>query len=215
MVTAGTRNVEQRFYEDLYELVALLQRRPITEPTALQVAQFPGFADLTIRDGDWMIPAPHERDAYMTSEEHGWIESLLLTALTNWAIKHRTGRVYPGDTDFVLDGTPDDIRLRYQPDVSFVRTERLQKTPGYYYGAPDVAFEIVSPSQTKRMLVSKASDYLRFGSQAVGLVLPEQESIEVYSGADEPQRFVGDDLLTIPDVLPDFTLRVNTLFEDE
>jgi len=46
-------------------------------------------------------------------------------------------------------------------------------------------------------------------------VLPEQESIEVYSGADEPQIFVDNDLLLIPNVLPDFILCVNTLFEDE
>ena len=54
--------------------------------------------------------------------------------------------VYAAETGFKTSSNPDSVRA---PDVAFVRRERVEavgETEGYWPGAPDLAAEVVSPS---------------------------------------------------------------------
>ena len=56
------------------------------------------------------------------------------------------GVVYAAETGFKLESNPDTVRA---PDVAFVRIESVQQTgrlPGYRSGSPDLAVEVLSPS---------------------------------------------------------------------
>lgn len=193
-------------------LVALLTKRPITEATVMQIKSVDGYQRLEVVDGEW-VGLHEERDEITTGEEHGWIETLLLLLLGQFVVANRLGRVYPGDVTFVLDGDPDDIRLMREPDVTFVRQANVTPTPGFIYRAPDLAVEIVSPSQSLETMVSKANEYFAHDTAQVWLVLPTVQQIQVYTPDGKMTAYrVGD---TVPggDLLPGFRLEVAAIFE--
>jgi Uma2 family endonuclease len=197
--------------EQVVELVRLLVARPITEEIAQRVEEYNDFKLLEITNGNWILE-PEEWTADMTGEEHGWIEALLMHAFMNYVLKHG-GRVYPGDTDFVLDGEPGDVRIKRKPDVAFVAAEHVQSTRGYYFRAPDLAIEIVSPSQRHAQMLPKVAEYLLYGSSQVWLVFPSRKEVEVHT-ADAPAQVYGmGDVISGGELLPEFTLEVAALFE--
>lgn len=192
------------------EIVFLLMQRPITEEIARRVETYQGFEHLEVVDGNWV---GFEEGDYVRGEEHGWIETIVIHALMTWVLQNNSGRVYPGDTDFVLDGEPDNIRVKRRPDVAFVQSDRVQATQGYYYGVPDLAVEIISPSERPGAIREKLNIYLQFGLQQVWQVYPENRQIIVNLPDGSARTYnVGD---TIPggDLLPGFALAVASVFE--
>ncbi len=196
--------------EEVKTIVRLLMIRPITEAVALQINSTEGFEYLEIEDGAWV---GFDEDEYMSGEEHGWLETLILNALTNWVLAHRNGRVYLGDTSFVMDGTPDDIRLKRRPDVAFMRGEHVKPTKGYIYAAPDLAVEVISPSERPAQIRKKLHEYLEHGVQQVWQVYPDTQEIVVHFPDGTARTYRVGDMLTGGELLPDFELDVAALFE--
>lgn len=97
------------------------------------------------------------------------------------------------------------------PDVSFISkarmTERALST--YVPLMPDLAVEVVSPSQSWAQVRRKAETYLRHGSQMVWLIDPQSQSAEVW-----PQRetIAADGELSGGDILPGFRLSLRLIF---
>jgi len=193
------------------QVVALLMKRPITEAIAMEVGEIPGFEDLEIVDGQWVGFDNGELD--MGGEEHGWIKAILITLLTTWALEKRAGRVYPGDTDFVLDGDDEELRVVRRPDVSFVADARVSQTKGYIYGAPDLVIEIISPSERPGKISEKLGEYLQFGVKQVWQVYPEKREIIVNLPDGTTITYSDGDTLPGGDLLPGFGMDVATVFE--
>lgn len=192
--------------QEVKTIVQLLMKRPITETIATQVEAIAGFEHLAIADGEWV---GFDEDEYIGGEEHGWIESLIVHALTGWVLQNRAGRIYTGDTNFVLDGTPDDIRLNRRPDVAFVRDENVRPSKGYIYTSPDLAVEIVSPSERPGDIRKKLREYLDHGVQQVWQVYPDSEEILVHYPDGTAKTYRSGDLL------PGFLLAVVSVFNSE
>ncbi len=195
--------------DEVKTLVQLLMKRPITEELALHVELVSGFEYLEIENGEWV---GFDEDEYMGGEEHGWIETLILNALTNWVLSNRMGRVYPGDTDFVLAGTPDDIQLKRRPDVSFVSDANVKSSKGYIYAAPDLAVEIISPTERPGQIRKKLREYLDHGVKQVWQVYPENREIVVHFPDGTARTYSVGDIIPGGDLLPDFTLDIAALF---
>lgn len=206
MVTTISPEVQ----EQVREIVFLLMKRPITEEIAVQVEAIEGFEHLEIVDGEWV---GFEKDEYMAGEEDGSIETIIIHALADWALKHKTGRVYSGDTDFVLDGKPDDIRKSRKPDVAFVKSSRVKASKGYVYLAPDLAVEIISPTERPGAIREKLNEYLEYGVKQVWQVFPDNRQIVVNFPDGSANTYGMDDTIFGGDLLPDFELAVATVFE--
>ncbi len=191
-------------------MVALLMQRPITEKIAMEVKSTEGFEHLEIEDGEWV---GFDKDEYMGGEEHGWIESLLIMYLTGWVLENKTGRVYPGDTDFVLLGTPDDIQLHRRPDVAYVRNARVVQTAGYAYVVPDLTIEIISPNEKPYQIRKKLREYLENGVQQAWQVFPGDQEIVVNLPDGIAKTYRKGDTISGGGLLPGFTLDVTTIFE--
>jgi len=103
-----------------------------------------------------------------------------------------------------------------QPDVSAISTERVRSTSsqGYFTGAPELAVEIVSPSETARDLNRKIDLLVAGGSLAVWVIYPEEQEVRVFvpGGTSYIRRI--NETLPLPELLPDFELPVARLFED-
>ncbi len=98
------------------------------------------------------------------------------------------------------------------PDVAFVRSGRELPPEKLPEGAPDLAVEVVSPSNTPRELDARISDYFAAGCQRVWLVYPEHGEVYVHGLAGVTRRR-GEEILEDPELLPGFSVRVSSLFE--
>jgi Uma2 family endonuclease len=67
-----------------------------------------------------------------------------------------------------------------QPDVSLVRSERIPSPTRVLKGAPDIAVEVVSPSDTASHMKSKVNTYLQNGAHSVWVVYPDDRSVVVH-----------------------------------
>ena len=98
------------------------------------------------------------------------------------------------------------------PDVAFVRSGRTLPPDKLPEGAPDLAIEVISPTNTAREIDRRLSDFFAAGSTRVWLVYPEHREVYVHGLAGVVRRR-GDDLLEDPELLPGFSVKVSSLFE--
>ena len=145
---------------------------------------------------------------------HAWLASKISRQLDKYSEERDLGAT------FVEGGfyPPNDRHTLLAPDVAFVSNERLPRPlPQTFVGLmPDLAVEIMSPSNTVMELRKKAAIYLLNGSRLVWIVKPDQEGVEVCRNVEGGQikvDFVGvEGSLSGEDVLPGFELEMRKLF---
>jgi Uma2 family endonuclease len=103
-----------------------------------------------------------------------------------------------------------------QPDVSFLRNNRLKATEDedYFLGAPELAVEVVSPSESAADLDRKVELMLGAGSLAVWVVYPRRRKVHICLPGSTTLRRGAGDTLSMPELLPGWELPVARLFED-
>lgn len=205
MVSVGAAEIRAQ----VRDIVFLLMKRPITEKIAAQVLEIPGFEHLEIVAGEW---TGFDKDEYVSGEQHGWIEALLVRAFTTWVLQGCAGRVYLGDTVFVLAGSPDNIQLRRRPDAAFVSRANVKPTKGFIYDSPDLVVEIVSPTDKPLEVRHKLCDYLACGVSQVWHVCPESQQIVVNYSDWTARTYQIGDVIVGGDLLPGFMLPVAAIF---
>jgi Uma2 family endonuclease len=139
------------------------------------------------------------------------VASLLGHALWNWILPRRLGLIAGGDGPIRFK-----VGLVRLPDVSFVSTARVKAAGGITEQIPslipDLAVEVLSPSNTRREMKRKREEYFSAGVRLVWIIDPVARSAEVYTGEDDMTPLAPDGTLTGGDVLPGFELRLNDLF---
>lgn len=114
----------------------------------------------------------------------------------------------------------DKARNRQRrPDVSFVSYQRWPRgtpvpgTPAWEV-VPDLAVEIVSPTNGANEALEKVEEYLACGVQRVWVIYPLFAKVYDYASATAVQILTRADRLSGGDVLPGFELPLSELFED-
>ena len=144
---------------------------------------------------------------------HGRIVATITEMLVTHVRPRRLGVVLAGDSGFILARKPDTLR---GPDVAFVSYDRFERsgdTVGAFAGAPDLAVEVLSPSNTPAAMHAKVADYLAAGTRRVWVVDPETQTVTVYASLLSPHVRGEDDMLDGEDVIPGFTVRVGDIFD--
>lgn len=143
-----------------------------------------------LRQG-WLVsePAPGGR--------HGWIEAALGARMTQHARENRGGVVLH-NASYVLSRNPDTVRV---PDISVVGRKRylaLADQAAPIPGPPDLAVEILSPSDRPGSMREKIDDYLDAGTQLVWLIDPAARSAARYTplrNAEPVRALIGEPVL--------------------
>jgi Uma2 family endonuclease len=139
----------------------------------------------------------------------GWIGVLI----TLWVKPRDLGLVMFADGTFVLRRDPDVVGV---PDVAFTKWENVpgRRPPSsYFYGSPDMAVEVKSPSDRRREIDEKLGHYRNAGVPLVWWVFPEERHIEVYRFGALAATLHEGDVLDGEDVLPGFALPVSEIFQ--
>jgi Uma2 family endonuclease len=137
---------------------------------------------------------------------HNLVRDNLFVLLRAFVTAHRLGTVFVEQAFQLAQNT---VRV---PDVSFLRAERQFEMNRLPFGAPDLAVEIISPTNTAREMHQRVSDFFAAGSARVWVVYPEERKVYVHGLAGVVRR-QGDVTLEDPELLPGFSVKVSSLFE--
>ncbi len=144
---------------------------------------------------------------------HGEICMRLSTALKNFADLRRLGAVWDSSTGFWME----NLNCR-APDISFVCKERLRglkrREAKFFQGAPDLAVEVLSPSNTRREVDERLSDYFSSGAQLAWVIDPERELVEICHSPTERRLLGPGGMLDGELLLPGFQYPVADLFKE-
>ena len=173
----------------------------------MTVEQFEQLPDVDgvryeLRDGELIKTANakyrHERTKYRIQR-----------ALFAYILQHPIGEVH-AEMSFVLSETRVCV-----PDVSFLNNESAATgDPDHIFrGAPDLAIEVVSESESALELREKIQDYLHAGSKAVWAFYPKVRLIAIYDKSGVREVTEGQ-MLEAPEILPGFQAPANRFFED-
>lgn len=165
-----------------------------------------------IIDGE-MIPSPAPIPA------HQIIGANIFTPLNQYVKTKELGVVLFAPVDIILQRAP--LRTR-QPDVLFIHKDNLPGTSlddleglQLLEITPDLVIEVLSPSDTKKVLTGKLTDYQRIGIKECWLVSRETRSVEVLrlsAKQSEQAGFYGLGEIVHSEVLMDLRLAVDAIF---
>lgn len=167
-----------------------------------------------LTDRRWYMIAGEVFEMSPVNRVHGWLSVRISYYLTHFVIERDLGEVHVE----VGYSPPDDPTTVLAPDVAFISKARLSRAPdtGFVPFLPDLAVEVVSPSNSIRSIRRKAAIYLDNGTRLVWIVLPDQRGVDVCRsavGARLDIEFVdADGLLSGEEVLPGFELALSRLF---
>jgi Uma2 family endonuclease len=117
------------------------------------------------------------------------------------------GRVVSNDSGVQTESDPDTVR---GAGVAFYSYERVPRgpMPKGYWPAPELLFEVRSPSNTWREINAKLSEYFAADVKVVCVLDPDSSNLWVYTPDQPPRQLTADQELTLPEVFPDFRVPV-------
>lgn len=143
---------------------------------------------------------------------HGRIGSRIARLLGNFIEEHGLGEYHGSDTGFVLVRDPDTVLA---PDAAFIRAERLaelEEEP-FVEGPPDLAVEVISPSDRASFILDKVQTYLEAGAREVWIVDPDRRLVVIHHPDGIARTYKEGDTIPGGDLLPGFELPVTEIFQ--
>lgn len=148
-----------------------------------------------------------------TNFRHGVVCNRIGRVIGNYVEERKLGWVVSNDAGVITRRDPDTVR---GPDIAYFSYSRIPQDAspqGYPAVAPELVFEVRSPSDRWQAITAKAGEYLTAGVLVVCVLDPETQSVGIYTANDFPLRKTAEEELTLPDVFPDFRVPVRRFFE--
>lgn len=172
--------------------------------TAEQLAQMPEDMRYELVRGELVAMNP-------VGGEHALVVGRLVTRLSIWAYSGPGGFVGP-EAGFTLARNLDTTRAA---NVAYIRAERIPPTgvpKSYWTIPPDLAVEVVSPTETATEVYEKVQDYLVAGTPLVWVVYPSRRDVVAHTPDGNAHTYTVVDRLENVAVLPGFSCSVAELF---
>jgi len=144
--------------------------------------------------------------------EHGVIVVTITLLVGQFVKAQQLGVVFGAETGFKITADPDTVRA---PDIAFVQRDRVPPAGipvTFWPGAPDLAIEVVSPSDTLEGVEDKVADWLDAGTRAVWVVKPRRRNVSIFRKLDEVRILTEGDEIDGQEILPGFRCRVAEFF---
>ena len=174
--------------------------------TAEELVQMPDSGQrYELMDGELIAVSPAFTD-------HSWTVQEIARLIGNFVVEHSLGEVFGADAGFRLSQSPDTV---LSPDVSFVSNRRLppsQDWHGYLPIAPDLALEVLSPSNTAKEMAEKSLRYFAAGAVLVVIVNPRLKTVDIQSLEGPSRRHSNGDTLDLGEVLPGLQIPLPAIF---
>lgn len=102
------------------------------------------------------------------------------------------------------------------PDLALIAQDRMPASgepETKWLLVPDLAVEVISPTDYYEKVHAKAMEYLAAGVKVVWIVSPESQTITVYRSATNIMAFPVESELTCEDLLPGFKCQCREIFK--
>lgn len=171
----------------------------------------------------WRLPDDGQRHELIQGElttrafeggVHGQVAATVGMLLCVRVRAKRLGDVLAAGTGFILSRNPDTVRA---PDAAFISKSRIPADglpAGFIPFAPDIAVEVLSPSDSQLDVEEKIEQWLRGGTSLVWVVNPRSKTVTVHRSGKDPRILRENDSLGGEEVCPGFSAKVSELFED-
>jgi Uma2 family endonuclease len=143
---------------------------------------------------------------------HGVVVLRLGSRLERWSESGPGGGAVGVESGFFLERDPDTVR---GPDVFYVAPGRVPDTgipEAFWNVAPDLAVEVVSPSENAGDVREKVRDYLTAGTPLVWVVYPRTREVVVHTPDGLARAYGEDGALEGFEALPGFACTVAEFF---
>jgi Uma2 family endonuclease len=146
----------------------------------------------------------------LPSPWHDHVRRSLGRQLEDFVKARRLGTIF-WDTGFLLAKNPDTVR---GPDLSFVTRDRMAGIDlrRFIPGPPDLAVEILSPTNRAGKVRAKLADYLDAGCRLVWVIHPIKKVATAYRPLEPPRRIAAGSALDGEDVLPGLLVPLASIF---
>ena len=177
---------------------------------------------ITAREFLWMPDGENRRTELIAGkvkkrQSAWWIEGLASTEammpMWEYVSENDLGLVLPGMVGYHIKSDPDHVRV---PSIGFISNERLKwvvDKEDFFPGAPDIAFENVTVSDTYCYMNDKISDWFEADAKLVIVLNAHDKSATVYSSRRHAKRLIEGDTLDGGDVLPGWSIPVADIFK--
>lgn len=147
--------------------------------------------------------------------EHGVLTQRIAAILHAFVSARGLSVVTAAETGFLLSRSPDTVRA---PDAAFVAAARVPRgrTVGYFDGAPDLAVEVMSPTDlhdaaARARAEAKLQAWLDAGCREAWAIDPSSRTISIYRPAAPISILRGSDTLSSA-VLTGLTFAIAEIF---
>jgi Uma2 family endonuclease len=143
---------------------------------------------------------------------HGKVVVKLTAPLAFHVETNSLGVVLGAETGFRIAINPDTVRA---PDIAFIKQERVRElgsTEKFWPAAPELAVEVLSPSDTVYEIEEKVAAWFTAGSLMVWVLNPKLRTIHIYRPSRPTQKLNENDTLDGGEVVPEFRIKVSEIF---
>jgi Uma2 family endonuclease len=169
------------------------------------------FFELDVPDGRAELVRGRVVRMSFPGMRHGVVAVKIGARLLGFVEAHALGYVFV-ETGCITARDPDTVR---GPDVAYVSFDRMagQAPPVQFMPfAPDLAVEVISPTQRPKGIRAKVQDWFAGGARCVWLVYPASRNLYVLGSPTDVQILGPGDTVTGGDLLPGFSCQVSAFF---
>ena len=175
---------------------------------------------LTVEEFDKLAELPenaHKRLEFIGGEvvevvsnsDSSEIAAMVLAEIITYVKSKKLGRVTGADGGYMVVGE------RYMPDVAFISNVKQPERPHVSWNpiAPDLAVEVVSPSDLPKEITDKVANYLAAGT-VVWVIYPNDQQVKLYEPGQPVKTVTADEILEGGNVLPGFSVPLKDIFTE-
>jgi Uma2 family endonuclease len=132
--------------------------------------------------------------------------------------QHKLGHFHTDGITFILHQTDDGIQTARIPDLCYISHDRIPSDSDWskpFSGTPNIAIEVVSPSENVGIIQAKTDDYLAYGSEQVWVVYPEGKQLHIHDHTtpDIIRVYHQNDHFADNRIFPDLQFRLADIFK--
>lgn len=184
-------------------------------PRLLTVADFAVFPTnlpsgdvcYELDDGKLVVTSP-------PGDVHGALHAHIIAVLLTDAEERGLGEGF-GRVGIVLRRNPDRVVCT---DAAFILAQSLPRREteeGFLGTIPELVVEILDKYESPSTVADKVTEYLVAGVIVVWVIDSKNQAVVAYRADQPAQVFRLDDDLTCPDLLPNFSIPLASLFDDQ
>ncbi|MCY4064467.1 MAG: Uma2 family endonuclease [Chloroflexi bacterium] len=186
----------------------VLEKQFISAEAYFEIAGLPEYEDRRIELVEGVVV-----EMSKPGGKHGQIAMRLSVRIGSYVEANNLGIATTGDTGFVVERSDIGRDTVRGLDIAFMKKGRVpdELPDSLLYLAPDLAVEVISPSNKASDIEKKIQQLLNAGTSVIWIVYPDLRTVTIHT-ADGATTLFETDTLTGGDVLPGFELRVGDIF---